>query len=42
MSRHVPVLFYERVLEEHRRRMKKITAGEVAESEKFDAALDEV
>jgi len=34
--------FYERVLEEHRSRMKEISAGEVAESQNLDVALNEV
>ena len=34
--------FYECVLEEHRKRMNKIKAGEFAQSEDLDAALDEV
>ena len=33
--------FYARVLKEHRERMKRIRAGEHAESDKLDEALNE-
>jgi predicted CopG family antitoxin len=34
--------FYEHVLEEHRRRLKKIKDGELVETEDLDKALKEV
>ena len=34
--------FYEHVLEEHRKRIKKIKAGEFIESDDLDKALEEI